>query len=287
MSLFIDFPDLRELNITTVTDTNEVPIGQTWLVKNIVINKSATVGLSVGGVYHELTSHGRSLAQISAAYTIDTNITYNMSSTGPNIENGFYDPDTDGGSEIIGNDFGGSWVMQTGDHISSDPVKSGNLIDFTVFYYILEQDLGIYLDGWPTIRRELFEYTLDNPVLSPYAINKTFTVPTGETWFVTSIVAGFDLGHGGFDEEINSVEGTLTIKQSGGTSRDYLNLKLRSFQSIDTALKREALPSTMVLNEGTEINWAGSMTMNNDLVVDLVTSLKISYYVYELDFPQT
>jgi len=267
MSLFQSFPNLRELNITSVVDTF-VPVGQTWLIKNIVIGATglANIGFDIGGTYHIVPSNDPKLDQVLSTQANNGN---------------------EGNSKYLGNSFGVSYILQAGDHISSDLPKSGvdTGVDFTIFYYILESDYGLYLEGWPTPRRELYETSVNN---TSQAFSEIVTVPTGETWFITSIVAGFDLDEGGTGLPTTG-DGTITIKKSGGSLQPYLQLEATS-EDVNAVKScrwvREALPSTLVLNAGGEIKWAGTIDSNSSGNI-AKTEFKISYYVYELDFPQT
>ena len=271
MSLFQSFPNLRELNITSVVDTF-VPVGQTWLIKNIIINDdntatsgSGNIGLDIGGTYHIVASNDPEQTRILTP-----------ESSGGN----------GGDSFGLGNNFGCSYILNEGDHISSDTLKSvvaGTDVDFTVYYYILESDFGVYLEGWPSLRINNFTDSVDNTSISTI---ETVTVPANETWFITSIVGGFDLDLGTSAQ--NGV-GRIIITKSGGSGKTYMDLRINSNNTAGARpcrWVREALANVLILNTGDTIKWSYSMNSTNAGAI-AKTEFKISYYVYELDFPQT
>jgi hypothetical protein len=230
----LNVPTLRHTSLSAA-GTITVPAGQTWVVK------SANADFLARGI----TAHDR--ASITASINGNSAPLWNSSAYGTGAI-GLYRY----GIPILSSTI----IMKAGDTIQLSIDLGAPTIALSVYYYILEQDMGIQSSQVPTLRH------------TGRTTAGLITVPTGETWVIKTANAKFDY-----------LGGTLATTKVISTINSNIATIWRASSSNSTsglyAIGGPIFSSSMIMkaSDTLELNLGGTST----------SSLDLYYYIFEQD----
>jgi len=259
----------RELTITSVVDT-PVPIGQTWYIKDIVTtsndgtnDRGSDAGLSINGNYINIPSN---------SYRVGTNPPHTIN---------------------------GGLVLQAGDHISSDElpvdylaaVETEYIPYFKIFYYIMEIDFGINLTVLPSTRF-LTRTAEVTDTTGTDEVEDIITVPNDETWIITNAMA-YGYADGGnttnYTEAVASISSRPVLESN--LVENYVNSEFSGPIFYGNCKTISGISNTIVVQGGEDITLRAYAQANNfgssATRKTVKAQITLTYYIYELDFPQT